>query len=288
MVNRKYFLSVALSLAGGIVVVALVVGGFVFYQLWRHEVFVAPTFDETPPELPADLPSPSVLVFSKTNSFRHVDGIPAANALFSTFAKTNGWSIFFTENAAVHNAEALKRFDLLIWNNVSGDVLTPPQRVAFKDYVEQGGRVLAIHASGGDPHYAWDWYPEKFICAQFVGHPLFPQFQEATVKVEMPDQPAMENLPASFAFKDEWYSFAESPRGKVNVLASLDEASYSPSIAGPIGDLRMGDHPVIWWHKLGKGTVFYSALGHRAAAYKDENYQKLLLQAALWLINLPT
>ena len=35
-----------------------------------------------------------------------------------------------TENAAVMNADQLRRFKVVIWNNTSGDVLTEAQRAA--------------------------------------------------------------------------------------------------------------------------------------------------------------
>jgi len=262
----------------------MAVGGYVLYHQWRHEVFEPPTYETTPPELPEMAEGPRVLVFSKTNSFRHVDAIPAANAMFRDFAEAEGWAVFFTENGAVHKSGDLGRFDVLVWNNVSGDVLTEAQRRAFKEYLEGGGAVLGIHATGGSPQYDWDWYPRDFICAQFTGHPVLPQFQQAEVIVETPAHPAMAHLPETWTFTDEWYSFEESPRDRVEVLASLDEDTYTPALAGPIGDLRMGDHPIIWHHTVGEGHVFYSALGHRAAAYRNENYRTLLREACLWLL----
>lgn len=266
------------------VILAVLIGGYIGYTLWRHEVFKAPSYDTEAPDIP-DLPTtPRVLIFSKTNSFRHVDAIPASNALFAEFAKELGWSTFYTENAAVHSDELLKQFDLIILNNISGDVLTTEQRTAFRGWLESGGKILAIHASGGSPVYDWEWYPSELIRAQFIGHPGLPQFQHATVQVEDDAHPAMKHLPAEWDFNDEWYSFDASPREKVHVLATLQEDSYSPALAGPIGSLRMGDHPIIWHHKVGKGTVFYSALGHRAAAYSDKNYRELLKQAIIWLL----
>ncbi len=37
--------------------------------------------------------------------------------------------------------------------------------------------------------------------------------------------------------------------------------------------------------EVGEGRVFYSALGHCAEAYADENYRELLKQACLWLLD---
>jgi len=284
--ERKRMLRIGVGVLLPVLGVLAVVGVYGVYTLWRHEVFVAPTFDHTPPTIDPNAPEPQVLVFSKTNSFRHVDAIPAANALFERFASEEGWSIVFTENGAVHQPDLLDGFALAVWNNVSGDVLTAEQRDAFKAWLEGGGKVLAIHATGGDPAYNWAWHPAKFIRAQFIGHPILPQFQDAVVLVEDREHSATRHLPEKWTFQDEWYSFKTSPREAVNVLASLDESTYRPALVGPFGDLRMGDHPIIWHHPVGAGTVFYSALGHRAEAYEDPDYQQLLRGAAQWLIGL--
>jgi hypothetical protein len=47
--------------------------------------------DVTPPELPAGLARPAILVFSKTNGFRHDEAIPAGIGLFEEIAARRGW-----------------------------------------------------------------------------------------------------------------------------------------------------------------------------------------------------
>src|SRR5262245_59927182 len=48
--------------------------------------FVTPVMDKTPPELPADLKSGAVLIFSKTNGFRDDPSIQASNAALAAIA----------------------------------------------------------------------------------------------------------------------------------------------------------------------------------------------------------
>jgi len=284
---KRKIVGVALGILVVLVGAVLVFGLHGLYMIWRHEVFVPATYETVTPPLPfATTGGPRVLVFSKTNGFRHVDAIPAANALLARFAEEEAWDIHFSENAATHVANTLDHIDLVVWNNVSGDVLTPEQRSDFKAWLSDGGRVLAMHATGGDPVYQWDWHPAEFIRAQFIGHPILPQFQNAVVHIEDQSHPAMAHLPERWTVKDEWYSFKTSPRDQVHVLASLDESTYWPTLVGPFGDLRMGDHPIIWHHAVGQGVVFYTALGHRAETYEDPDYQTLLKNAALWLLDL--
>jgi type 1 glutamine amidotransferase len=242
-------------------------------------------YETVPPEVPADIMRPAILVFSKTNGFRHEEAIPAANALLARFAKDQRWAHYQTENGAVFSPAILSRFDAVVFNNMSGDVFTQEQRQALKRFLESGGGFVGVHGSGGDLSYDWSWYVDHLIGAQFIGHPMRPQFQTAIVRIEDKVHPATRELPEVWKRSDEWYSFEKSPRSAgYSVLATLDEKSYdNKSMFGR--DLAMGDdHPIAWWHCVGKGRVFYSAMGHHADAYAETEYQKMLLGAMKWAL----
>jgi type 1 glutamine amidotransferase len=46
--------------------------------------------------------------------------------------------------------------------------------------------------------------------------------------------------------------------------------------------LRMGDHPLIWERCVGKGRVFFSALGHQASAYQEAAHLEMIDKAIGW------
>jgi len=169
----------------------------------------------------------------------------------------------------------------VIWNNISGDVLTLSQRRAFRSYLENGGGFAAVHGSGGDPAYFWDWYTDRLLGARFKGHPMHPQFQDARIVVEDKANPAAAHLPADWTMKDEWYSFATNPRTiGADVIATLDESSYDPKSEG----LAMGDHPIAWTNRIGKGRMFYSAIGHRPETYSNPHYVAMIEDALGWIV----
>lgn len=267
---------------GAVLLVAIGFAGFGFYRVYygRH------VYETVAPVLPDHLPAPAILIFSKTNGFRQDDAIAAANSALAEIARQKGCSVFVTENGAVFQPALLARFRATVWNNTSGDVLNAAQKAAFRSYIENGGGFAGIHGAGGDPHYEWRWYVETLIGAQFQGHPLAPQFQRATIHVEDSDDPATRELPREWTRVDEWYSFEKSPRASgVQVLATLDEKTYSPKMLWK--DIRMGaDHPIIWKHCVGKGRVFYSALGHSASAYDEPLHRKELGGAIAWVAGL--
>lgn len=247
-------------------------------------------YETEPPPMPIGMQPPVILVFTKTNGYRHEEAIPAGLALFKEIAKRRGWSIFQTENGAVFNDAYLRFVAATVWHQTSGDTLNADQKDAFRRWLEAGGGFVGIHGAGGDLHYDWPWYVDKLIGAQFIGHTMGPQFQDAKVVVEDHDHPATAGLPDSFVHNDEWYSFDKSPRTKpgFRILASVDESTYSPRLHFLWIDrnLAMGDHPVAWSHCVGRGRVFYTALGHEASAYQEPEMKKMLEGAIAWAARL--
>lgn len=222
---------------------------------------------------------PRVLVFEKINGFEDKPSVEAAHAAFEAMAERKGWAITFTDKGGAINPRALALFDVIIWNNVSGDVLTLSQREAFKTWLEGGGAYVGVHGSAGDPVYFWDWYPDGLVGARFAGHPGDPQFQEARIAVDPGHALAM-TLPAEWRMTDEWYSFRGNPRAAgARVVLTLDENSYDPRTPG----LAMGeDHPLAWTNCIGRGRMFYSAIGHLPQSYSEPNHVALLEAAIEW------
>jgi type 1 glutamine amidotransferase len=247
-----------------------------------------PVVDRLPPDLPADLGQGgrvALLLFSKTSGFRHAEAIPACERSVREIARRRGWEVFATENAAVFDDALLARFRVLVSNNATGDNWSPPQREAFRRFVEGGGGFVGVHGAAGTRYRFWDWYTDELLRGRFVGHPIFPQLQTARVVIEDRLHPATAGLPESFPFEDEWYSFEKSARGPgVRVLARLDESSYRPRQLWQ--SLAMGDHPIVWSHCPGRGRVFYSAFGHSAAVYARPEHAALLEGAIAWAAGL--
>ncbi len=234
-----------------------------------------PTFEKVAPQLPRELKRPAILILTKANGWRH-DNMPAAAVAVTAIARKHHWPVYDTANAAVFNAEQLKRFDVVVLNNTTGDLFTPEQREAFKAWIENGGRVVALHGAGGTNDLPWTWYVDDAIGAGFKGHP---KIQDGVVHVEDPAHPAMRDLPVTWPRNEEWYSFDRDPRGPgVHVLVTVDERTYDPT-----DRLRMGaDHPIVWTKCVGKGGVFFSALGHQIPDWSEPVFLSHIEGALVW------
>ena len=241
------------------------------------------SYDTDPPTVP-ELADPAILVFSKTNGFRHAEAIQEGVAALRAIAERRGWSLFHSENGAVFDTPILDGVRVLVWHNVSGAPLSASQRNTVQGWIEGGGGFVGIHAALDDSHSSWEWYQRTVVGSKFIGHtmdhPLVP------VKVERPKHPAMAHLADPWDWADEWYSFDRSVRDEdgVEVLASLDESSYEPrmKLLWVDEDIAMGDHPIIWTREVAAGRAFLSALGHNGSAFQAAEYQALLEGAIAW------
>ncbi|WP_168355988.1 ThuA domain-containing protein [Sphingomonas gei] len=237
----------------------------------------APTFDTVAPQLPA-LRRPAILIFSKTNSFRH-DSIPAAVAAVAKRLRARGWSSYATENAAVFNPAQLARFDAVVFASATGDLFTPDQREAFRAWIAAGHGFVGLHGAGDGSHP--DWYQAMLGYGGYTGHPGgADHFQQSELILLDRTHPATRHLPPRWRWTEEYYAYSQPPRDDAHILARLDETGMRLEPKH-----RMGDkHALIWWRCEGKARIFYSALGHNPESWSDPAHLKLVDGAIGWAV----
>lgn len=215
-------------------------------------------------------PTFRALVFSKTVAFRHAS-IPAGVAAIQRLGAQHDFTVDATEDAGAFTDATLTRYDVVVWLNTTGDVLTDDQQAAFERYVRGGGGYAGIH-SAADTEDDWAWYG-GLVGTTFRDHPgtVSPKFQVATVDVLGRDTAATQSLPPRWEREDEWYNFRTDPRHTVRVLAEVDERTYDPrgnGVAG--GSPGMGrHHPISWCQPYDGGRAFYTAVGHKAEYFAE-------------------
>jgi cytochrome c len=222
-----------------------------------------------PPEL-------RILLITKTAGFRH-DSIPTAVQALRELGGRNRIEVDATEDAAVFTDRRLRRYDVVVFLLTTGDVLDDRGQAAFQRYIQSGGGFAGVH-SASDTEHDWPWYG-ALVGAYFRTHP---QIQPGTIVVSDPRDASTRGLPRRWQRTDEWYAFATNPRGTVRVLATLDEASYTP------GDSAMGgDHPIAWSQRYEGGRSWYTAAGHTRESYDEPLFRSHVLGGILWVAGPP-
>jgi type 1 glutamine amidotransferase len=236
------------------------------------------------------------LVFSKTAGFRHKESIIVGNKLLGEQFKAAGLEVDFSEDAASFSAESLKKYRAVAFMSVTGDVMgdavaliaskeakeasakaAAERRAAFQAWMENGGAYVGIHAASdaGAADKYWPWYA-KMVGGLFNGHPAQ---QVAVLHPIVKNHPAVAHLSADWKRKDEWYGFKNLDPENI-VLLEIDEKSYSPVKGKENGE----HHPMAWCKDVGKGRMFYTALGHTKESYSEPEFIQHLNGGLLWTL----
>ena len=134
-------------------------------------------------------------------------------------------------------------------------------------------------------HSASDTYHDAPAFLEMLGAEFETHGDETTVEARVEDRvhPAGAALDNPFRVFDEIYEFRTNPRGRVNVLLSLDRHPADGHAAAG----QQGDFPLAWYHTYGNGRVFYTALGHRDEVWNDARFQRHVVGGLRWALNLP-
>ncbi|MCB0585752.1 MAG: ThuA domain-containing protein, partial [Phaeodactylibacter sp.] len=197
-----------------------------------------------------------VLVFSKTEGYRHASIEPGIEAI-RNLGEKHGFTVEATEDAEVFSQENLKQFNVIIFLCTSGDVLNDAQQLEFQRWVQAGGGFVGIH-SATDTEYDWPWYNE-LVGGYFAGHP--PGVSEAVIERVDPEHISTRHLPEKWVRTDEWYNFKKLIP-TTHKLLNLDEGSYEGGAMGK-------NHPIAWYHEFDGGRAWYTALGHTPETYSE-------------------
>jgi cytochrome c len=251
------------------------------------------------------------LVYHETTGFRHAS-IPYAIQQITSWGRLRGIEVTADQTSSRFTDEGLAPFDVVVWLSTVGGVrgdpplLTDAEWAAFQRYIENGGGYAGIHAAS-DCCDESAWYGELLgNQARFANHPgglggspgcigNFPGdpnvvghtgtcFQ-ATIVTEDREHPTTEDLPERWEISDEWYNFKANPRSTVHVLQTLDESSYDyrphPYIRN-WGTLMGEDHPITWCQVYDGGRVWYTGIGHDAAAFANPDSMDMIIKGIHW------
>jgi type 1 glutamine amidotransferase len=228
-----------------------------------------------------------VLVFSKTNGFRHASIATGKIALEEMGKKTGAFSVVISDDLTNFEADVLKTFDAVCFLSTTLEVFSPKKeelatmneeqkktaseietrlKANLMAFIKDGGGFVGIHAAT-DTFYQWPEY-SRMINGCFDGHPWTAD-KTVSIKVE----PGQEKHPLvamfngeNVEFKEEIYQHKEPYDSKaVHMLLRLDTEKTDMSVKGI--KRTDNDFGVSWARPWEKGRVFYCSLGHNHEIY---------------------
>ncbi|XEU96158.1 hypothetical protein FSHL1_001443 [Fusarium sambucinum] len=234
------------------------------------------------------LSSIRVLLVTKTRGYRH-DCIPSTVSALKELS--------FTVTATEDTAElfSLSNYDVIALGHNTGEYLSEEEVNSLTEFVHNGGGVVGIHAATSGMSSCTKY--SNILGQVFNGHPP-PEW--ITLEVEstghfinkcdnLPEADAapdsaqtcpfnIDSLSANqFPWFDEVYTFKSHPRvpdKNREILLSVHQTTIE-------NDERQS-FPLSWTQTVGKGRVYYTALGHFDEAYRNSWYMETISRAIVW------
>ena len=240
-----------------------------------------------------------IAFYTAKNDQAHISFVHEANKWFFgtapkyqfTYDSTNDWNNL--------NPQFLSDYKVVIFLDTRPD--SPAQRIAFKQYMDNGGAWMGFHFAGfaltpSEYPQNWEWYHNDFLgVGQYKGNTWRPT--SAVLRVEDRKHPATKQLPKKFkSSPGEWYSWEKDIRTNPNIkiLLSIDPASFPLGTGPKLHEIwHSGYYPVVWTNKNYK--MLYLNMGHNDIDYENktnkqlsstfaiEAQNKLIINGLLWL-----
>ncbi|MEA5429351.1 ThuA domain-containing protein [Arcicella lustrica] len=237
--------------------------------------------------------------YTAKNDQAHISYVHEANKWFAEMAKKHHFSYDSTNNWQNLNTDFLSKYQVVLFLDTRPE--TPEQRIAFQQYMENGGAWMGFHFAGfalNNSTYPqnWDWYHENFLgSGEYKSNTWRPT--SAILKVENTKHPATKHLPKTFkSAPNEWYRWTNDLRKNpsIEVLIAIHPNSF-PLGTGPKAHeiWQSGDYPVVWTNK--KYKMIYVNMGHNDIDYEHKTnadlsntfqnkiQSQLILDGLLWL-----
>jgi uncharacterized protein len=240
-----------------------------------------------------------IAFYSAINDKAHISFVHEANRWFTKIAARYDFTYDSTNNWNNMNAQFLSNYQVVIFLDTRPDSV--PQRIAFREYMENGGAWIGFHFAGfaltpSAYPQNWDWYHNQFLgSGEYKGNTWRPT--AAVLRVENHIHPSTRNLPDTFvSAPNEWYSWENDIRENpdIQVLISIDSTSFPLGTGPKLYEIwHSGYYPVVWRNT--KYKMIYINMGHNDIDYENktdkelsftfnnEIQDRLVINALLWL-----
>lgn len=248
--------------------------------------------------------SRTLLLFSKTNGYRHASIATGKIALAEMGKSTGAFDVTISDDLENFEADRLKEFDAVCFLSTTMNVFLPhpkefeklsdEEKAAatkreglLKDnlmaFIKSGKGFVGIHAAT-DTCYEWKEFG-KMINGYFDGHPW-----GAKTMVSIKVEPGQETHPLvamfegkNIEFPEEIYQLKDPYDSKaVHMLLRLDTEKTDMTLKGI--KRTDGDFGISWARNWERGRVFYSSLGHNHEIYWNPKVLRHYLAGIQWAL----
>ena len=234
--------------------------------------------EETPDMTKTVEPKAGVLVFTKTNGFRHPsieDGI----ALIQSIGQKHQLNVIATDNPSYFHTDSLSKFDVIVFCNTSGnDLLNNSQQQAMEEFIQAGNGFVGIHAATDTyRNGSWPWYNDLVGGIVQSGPNHTANNYPGEMLVNDTEHPITAHLGSTWQKNEEYYYWEKNGgylfEDNIDLLTvkSTGNESYD------------AERPITWYKNYDGGRSFYTALGHNRSDYQNDEAFKLLIEnGILW------
>ena len=232
-----------------------------------------------------------ILVFHKTNGFRHSGAINGANDMLEelgTNSNHDTWEVDNTNDSSVFTTENLSQYDVVVFNNTTGGgLLNDNQQAAMEQFIQDGNGYIGFHSAtdtyrNTNEDSSWPWYNELVgaIVQSSPNHSANNLEGTMNLLIDHPVTSHIGNIGDTWVHNEEWY-YWERNGGQLsddNIVLLEVQSTGNESF-----DTR---RPITWLKEYDGGRSFYTALGHNGSTYEsNETFRTMIEQAVLWVSN---
>ena len=178
--------------------------------------------------------------------------------IMRNFLEKAGFEIKITEDRD-QLLQNINDYDVFL-DYTHGGKLTDEQTESVIKFVEGGKALVGVHSSAVDkvsPKY------DKLLGGKYSGHS---DEGKSKVRIADPNHPITAGM-KDFEIVDEIYKLAYEP----NTFQVLMDSEVQGVV-----------YPICWVKEYGKGKVTFLSLGHAEKAFKNENFQELVIRMVKW------
>ena len=226
-----------------------------------------------------------ILFFTKSSGFEHqtirrIGGkLSVAETIFTHIAQAHGYAVHCSKDGRLFDPSRIHQWDAFAFYT-TGDLTQrgtdghPPMpmagKKAFLKALSDGCGFVGLHCATDTFHSRPGKISDyiQMIGGEFAGHGGQQVATNVIVDSKFPGISAFGIK--SFRLLEEWYTFSNLARD-LHAITMLDTHGMAGSL------YHRPNYPNCWIRRNGKGRVFYSALGHREATWKNPAFQKLVI-----------